>query len=138
MIILDTNVLSELMSDDPDPHVLAWLDLQPSSSIWLTTVTLMESRFGLLRMPPGKRREQRLRELELILAEDIERRYAPFDEAAAASTAVLLAERKLKGRPIEYRDAMIAGIAISTQATLATRNVAHFSGLGANLVNPWD
>jgi toxin FitB len=138
MIILDTNVLSELMRDNPAPKVLAWLDLQPSSSIWITTVTLMESRFGLLRMPAGKRRDQRLRELELILTEDIERRYAPFDEAAALSTALLLAERQLKGRPIEYRDAMIAGIVVSTKATLATRNVAHFNDLGANLVNPWD
>ncbi len=138
MIILDTNVLSELMRDDPNAKVLAWLDLQPSASIWITTVTLMESRFGLFRMPAGKRRDHRLKELELILAEDIERRFAPFDEAAALSTALLLAERQLKGRPIEYRDAMIAGIAISTKATLATRNVAHFSDLGTNLVNPWD
>jgi predicted nucleic acid-binding protein len=126
------------MRDFPNAKVLAWLDLQPPASIWITTVTLMESRFGLFRMPARKRRDHRLKELELILAEDIERRFAPFDEAAALSTALLLAERQLKGRPIEYRDAMIAGIAISTKATLATRNVAHFSDLGTNLVNPWD
>jgi toxin FitB len=93
MIILDTNVLSELMRDFPNAKVLAWLDLQPPASIWITTVTLMESRFGLFRMPARKRRDHRLKELELILAEDIERRFAPFDEAAALSTALLLAER---------------------------------------------
>ena len=137
MIILDTNVLSELMREAPDPGMLAWLDRQPSSSVWLTCISLMEIRFGLLRMPAGKRRERMLEEFEVILREEIQGRYAPFDAAAATQTASLMVLGNLKGRPMEYRDAMIAGTALSTNAVLATRNIAHFSDLGVNLVNPW-
>ena len=138
MIILDTNVLSELMRDVPHPTVLAWLDRQPASSVWTSTVTLMEIDFGLFRMPEGKRRDRLIRELESILHEEIEERYAPFDKAAAGQAAFLMALLESKGRPMEFRDAMIAGTALSTNAVLATRNVSHFSGLGIKLVNPWD
>lgn len=138
MIILDTNVLSELMRDVPHPAVLDWLDRQPSPSVWVTCISLMEIRFGLLRMSAGKRRERMLEEFEAILLEEIQGRYASFDAAAATQTATLMALRSLKGRSMEYRDAMIAGTALSTKAVLATRNIAHFSDLGLNLVNPWD
>jgi toxin FitB len=137
MIILDTNVLSELMRDVPDPGVLGWLDRQPFRSVWITCITLMEIRLGLLTMPAGRRRERMLAELEAILQEEIQGRYAPFDAAAAAQTAGLMALSKSRGRPMEYRDAMIAGTALASNAVLATRNVAHFSDIGINLANPW-
>jgi predicted nucleic acid-binding protein len=137
MIILDTNVLSELMREVPDPVVLDWLDRQPSSSIWVTCISLMEIRFGLFRMPTGKRRERMLEEFEAILQEEIQERYAPFDDAAATQSAALMALRNNKGRPIEFRDAMIAGIAQASRATLATRNTSHFSDLSVPVVNPW-
>jgi toxin FitB len=138
VILLDTNVLSELMRDVPNPTVLDWLDRQPSASVWVTCITLMEIYFGIVRMPPGKRRERMLDEFEAILREEIQGRYATFDAPAAERTATLMALRNSKGRPIEYRDAMIAGIALSTKAILATRNSAHFADLGINLVNPWE
>jgi toxin FitB len=138
MILLDTNVLSELMREVPHPAVLAWLDRQPSSSVWISTVTLLEIQFGLFRMPEGKRRDRMIRELEIILHEEIEERYAPFDKAAAGQAAFLMALLEGKGRPIEFRDAMIAGTVLSANAVFATRNISHFRGLGLNLVNPWD
>ena len=79
-----------------------------------------------------------LEEFEASLREEIQGRYAPFDAAAATQTASLMALRNLKGRPMEYRDAMIAGTVLSTNAVLATRNIPHFSDLDINLVNPWD
>jgi toxin FitB len=138
MILLDTNVLSELMREVPHPAVLAWLDRQPSSSVWISTVTLLEIQFGLFRMPEGKRRDRMIRGLEIILHEEIEERYAPFDKAAAGQAAFLMALLEGKGRPIEFRDAMIAGTVLSANAVFATRNISHFRGLGLNLVNPWD
>lgn len=79
-----------------------------------------------------------IRELEIILHEEIEERYAPFDKAAAGQAAFLMALLEGKGRPIEFRDAMIAGTVLSANAVFATRNISHFRGLGLNLVNPWD
>ncbi len=137
MIILDTNVLSELMRTDPDTKVIRWLDLQPSSSIWTTSITLMEIRFGLLCLPAGKRREKITLELESVLREEIEERYAPFDREAAQHAANLMAVRKRKGHPMEIRDTMIAGIVLSRNAVLATRNTAHFADLGSHAINPW-
>ncbi len=138
MIILDTNVLSALMRPEPEVAVLKWLDQQPESSIWTTSITLMEIRYGLQSMPAGRRREQMTQELEAVLREDIEGRYLSFDLAAAEQAAELMALRKLKGRPVQLRDTMIAGIALATRATLATRNTSDFEGLSVPVVNPWE
>jgi len=137
MIVLDTNVLSALMRPEAEPQVLRWLDAQPESSIWTTTITLMEIRYGLQTMPAGRRRDQMTIEFEAVLREDIDGRYLPFDTAAAEQAAALLARRKALGRPIEYRDTMIAGIALVTRATLATRNTVHFADLSITVINPW-
>lgn len=138
MIILDTNVLSALMRAIPDEVILNWLDGQPETSIWTTTITLMELRYGVQSMPSGRRQEQMKRELEVVLREEIEGRYAIFDIPAAEQAAELMAFRKLKGRPVDQRDTMIAGIALATHATLATRNVSHFADLSVPVVNPWE
>jgi toxin FitB len=137
MIILDTNVLSALMRVMPDEAVLSWLDRQPESSIWTTTITLMELRYGVQSMPPGRRQEQMGRELEAVLLEEIEGRYALFDIPAAEQAAELMAQRRLKGRPVDHRDTMIAGIALATRATVATRNTSDFEDLSVPVVNPW-
>src|ERR1700675_3880915 len=136
MIILDTNVLSELMLRAPDERVLIWLDQQPRSSIWTTAVTVFEIRFGLESMPVGKRRAILMQDLEKML-DSIDRRLAPFDVEAADRASSLMASRKLQGRPREDRDTMIAGIVLARHATLATRNVGHFDDLSAPVVNPW-
>src|ERR1700692_691057 len=136
MIILDTNVLSELMLRAPDERVLAWLDQQPRSSIWTTSVTVFEVRFGLESMPVGKRRTVLIQDFEKMLL-SIDRRVAPFDTEAAERSSVLMASRKLQGRPREDRDTMIAGIVLARHATLATRNTSHFDDIAATLVDPW-
>jgi len=137
MIILDTNVLSALMSARPDRQVIDWLDRQPRTSIWTTSVTVLEIRFGLQIMPLGKRRAALMRALEAVLADKIERRIAPFDTAAAQQAGDLMAVRYNMGRPGELRDTMIAGIVLARHATLATRNTSHFEDLDVPVVNPW-
>lgn len=136
MIILDTNVLSALMRAQPDQVVLTWLDRQPDSSVWTTSITLMEIWYGLQSMP-GRRRDRMTEELAAVLREEIEERYAVFDIVAAEHAADLMASRRLKGRTGEYRDTMIAAIALATGATLATRNTAHFADLSVPVINPW-
>jgi len=137
MIILDTNVLSALMRRIPDKEVIAWLDKQPRTSIWTTSLTILEVRFGLQTMPVGKRRAALMRAFETVLADKIGRRIAPFDTAAAQQAGDLMAVRYKQGRPGELRDTMIAGIVLACHATLATRNTSHFEDLSVPLINPW-
>ena len=136
MIVLDTNVLSALMRQTPDATAIAWLDKQPRTSVWTTSVTILEIRFGLQIIAAGKRRSQLLDTFELVL-EKMGHRIAPFDDAAAIQAADLMAIRHRKGRPVELRDTMIAGIVVARHATLATRNVIHFEDLSVPVVNPW-
>jgi predicted nucleic acid-binding protein len=137
MIILDTNVLSALMRRIPDKDVIAWLDMQPRASIWTTSVTILEVRFGLQTMPAGKRRAALMGAFETVLADMIGQRIAPFDTAAAQQAGDLMAVRYQRGRPGELRDTMIAGIVLACHATLATRNTSHFEDLSVPVVNPW-
>ena len=137
MILLDTNVLSALMQSTPDATVLRWLDLEPRDSVWITSVTVMEVRYGLHTMPAGRKRDRITRAFEILMDEKIQGRVAPFDTAAAEQTAELMAARKKRGHPQDYRDTMIAGIVLSSKATLATRNTAHFEDLSVRVVNPW-
>jgi len=136
MIILDTNVLSELMRPRPEATVIAWLDRQPQTSIWTTSVTVLEIRFGLQVMPAGRRRVIYTQGFEGLL-NGIDHRIAPFDSEAAQQASTLMASRKLQGRPRELRDTMIAGIVLARRATLATRNISHFDDVAATVVNPW-
>jgi predicted nucleic acid-binding protein len=136
MIILDTNVVSELMLRGPDERVLAWLDRQPRTSIWTTSITVFEIRFGLESIASGKRQTALIQDFEKVL-HSIDGRIASFDLEAAERASTLMAARKLQGRPREDRDTMIAGIVLARHATLATRNVSHFDDLSAPLVNPW-
>ncbi len=136
MIVLDSNVLSELMLPRPEEKVIAWLDRQPRSSIWTTSVTVFEIRFGLQTMPTGKRRDIYTEAFDHLLAR-IDHRVAPFDYEAAQYASALMASRKLQGRPREARDTMIAGIVLSRHATFATRNIRDFDDVSATLVNPW-
>lgn len=136
MIILDTNVLSALMHAAPDKTVVNWLDRQPRTSIWTTSITVLEVRFGLQIMAGGKRRSALLLAFERLL-ERIGHRAVPFDTAAAQQAGDLIAFRHKKGRPGDLRDTMIAGIVLAQHATLATRNTAHFADVSVPLINPW-
>ena len=137
MIILDTNVLSALMLRTPDGNVVAWLDRQPRTSIWITSITILEVRFGLQIMARGKRRSALMQAFEGVL-DKIDNRVLPFDLAAAQQAGDLMAFRQEKGRPVELRDTMIAGIVISSHATLATHNTRHFADLPVPVVDPWN
>jgi len=136
MTILDTNVISALMTDPPDLRIVAWLDRQPQTSIWTTSITVLEIRTGLQIMAAGRKQSKLSQVLEAFL-NDIEHRVAVFDEEAAGMAADLSASRRRAGRPGELRDTMIAGIVLARHATLATRNVAHFSDIWGNVVDPW-
>jgi len=136
MIVLDTNVLSALMRQAPDAQVIAWLDRQSRTSVWTTSVTVLEIRFGLQIMTAGKRRSLLLEAFDRLI-DEMRNQIAPFDHDAATRAADLMASRQRKGRPVELRDTMIAGIVLARHATLATRNVVHFEDLSIPVVNPW-
>jgi toxin FitB len=137
MIILDTNVLSTLMHREPEASVVAWVDRQPAESVWITSITLFETRLGLALLPAGRRRQTLHAAFAQLLEEDLENRVLDFDSAAATEAAALAAERQRSGRPVDMRDTQIAGIALARRATLATRNVRHFADLKVPLVDPW-
>jgi toxin FitB len=137
MVILDTNVLSALMQDEPDRTVTTWLNEQSRISIWTTSVTIMELSFGIQILPAGKKRSHLAQLFEILLAEKVGGRVASFDGVAAQHTADLMASRYRSGRPAELRDTMIAGIALANHATIATRNTPHFRDLSVPVINPW-
>lgn len=136
MIVLDTNVLRALMREQPDAKVVGWLDAQPRMSIWTTSLSVLEVRFGLEIMTSGKRRTLLMQAFEKLL-DSMGQRILFFDAAAAVEGAALMASRQRRSRPGELRDSMIAGIALAHRATVATRNVSHFEDLSIPLVNPW-
>jgi predicted nucleic acid-binding protein len=137
MILLDTNVLSELMKKAPDPRVVAWLDRQPRTSIWTTSVTYLEIRYGLQILPEGKRRDLLMEAFDIVIMNKIERRVAVFDISAAQHAADLMTARQRSGKPGELRDTMIGGIAMAANAALATGNIRHFDDLHVRVINPW-
>lgn len=136
MTILDTNVLSALMHVTPDKNVVAWLDRRPRTSIWITSITVLEIRFGLQSVPGGKRRSALIQSFQELL-DKIDHRVVPFDVSAASQAGDLMASRHKRGRPGDLRDTMIAGIVMAQHATLATRNTAHFEDILLPLVDPW-
>lgn len=137
MILLDTNVLSALMQRQPDPMVVAWLDGLPTQSVWITSVTVFEVRFGLKLLADGRWRRQLEDAFTRALDEDLEGRVLPFDVSAAQAAGVIAAHRRRVGRPVAIRDLQIAAIAAVRKATLATRNTRHFEDLDISLVDPW-
>lgn len=137
MIILDTNVLSALMRSTPEPAVVDWLDRQPGDSVWITSITVFEARFGLALLPKGRRRLTLEQAFESVLRDDLANRILEFDAPAAVSAAQLAAERPRKGAVVDLRDTLIAGIALARRATIATRNTRHFDGLDVPVVDPW-
>lgn len=138
MIVIDTNVLSSLMRQIPDVPVVEWLDRQAAESIWITSITLFETRFGLALLPKGRRRRTLEAAFDRLMVEDLEGRVLDFDRPAAEAAAMLAAERQRDGQTIDMRDTQIAGIVLARRAKLATRNVRHFSYLIVDVINPWE
>jgi predicted nucleic acid-binding protein len=137
MILLDTNVLSELMRPAPEPVVAGWVGGQPSTSLFISSVTEAELRLGVALLRDGKRRDRLTEAIEGMLTQDFVGRILPFDSAAASAYARIAADRRKAGRPIAQFDVQIASIAHSRNATLATRNIGDFEGCGVQLINPW-
>lgn len=138
MIILDTNVLSAVMQAKPNQAVVSWLDSVPAETVWITSITLFEARFGLALLPDGKKRTILQTLFEELFEKDLEGRVLLFDAPAAVQAARLAAKRQHNGRPVDMRDTFIAGIALARKATLATRNIRHFNDLNIRVVNPWE
>ncbi|HYI23869.1 MAG TPA: type II toxin-antitoxin system VapC family toxin [Thermomicrobiales bacterium] len=138
MIIVDTNVVSEIMEDRPNATVLEWIDSIDQEVLWTTTISLAELVSGINRLPEGRRRAGLDANLWQVLASSFSGRILAFDQAAAMAYGTIVPIRLSRGRPISIPDAQIAAIAMSHDATLATRNVKDFEGTGVALVNPWD
>lgn len=138
MLVLDTNVISEALREKPDPAIIAWLDAQPPASLFTTTITLAEIKYGIAIMPAGKRKSTLLTAATLMFEDDFQGRVLPFDSDAAEAYAAIGAERRLPGQPIDEPDCQIAAITQSRGGRLATRNVSDFANCGIDIVNPWD
>jgi toxin FitB len=125
------------MRQQPERLVVIWLDQQPEPSVWTTSINIFEIRGGIETLPDSRRRSRLQAGFERMIDEDFRRRVVSFDTAAAEQAAKLMAARQRAGRPGELRDTMIAGIVLANHATLATRNVRHFTDLSVPVVNPW-
>ncbi|HWA89164.1 MAG TPA: type II toxin-antitoxin system VapC family toxin [Rhizomicrobium sp.] len=138
MIVLDTDVLSAVMRAEKEPRVIAWLDHQPRELLYTTAVTLHEILNGLEEMPLGAKKAKMHNSLEILLAGPLNKRIVPVDEASARLSSRLYGERRRGGRTVGLADTLIAGIAISRGATLATGNVRDFFDLQVPVINPWE
>lgn len=137
MIVLDTNVLSELMRATPNPAVERWVVNQVPTTVFVSAVTAAELYYGVALLPDGKRRAALKNAVDAMLMIDFSGRILPFDAAAAPVYAEITADRRAAGRPISQADAQIAAISRSRGARLATRNVVDFSDCGIEIVDPW-
>jgi len=137
MILIDTNVISELMRLHPAPAVMEWFGRQQAGALHLSAVGEAELRRGAAILPEGRRRDRLIAEIDAMVAEDFAGRVLPFDSAAAQAFAAIFADRRAAGRPISFPDCQIAATARAYGAAMATRNVADFEGCGVGLVNPW-
>jgi predicted nucleic acid-binding protein len=137
MIILDTNVVSELLRPAPSSAVEAWLAAQDGATVFFTAIAEAELRLGVAILPAGRRRTSLAEAIDAMLEEDFRDRILPFDTAAAQAYATIAATRRAAGRPISQFDCQIAAIARIRQALLATRNTADYEDCGIEVINPW-
>lgn len=138
MIILDTNVVSELIRPRADATVVAWVDQHPVDDVYLTAITTAELRYGIARLPQGKRRTGLADRVRRVIEEEFTGRVLPFDDQAAHEYAQIVVDREGRGRPISMADAQIAAICRSYRAELATRNTKDFVHTGIAAVDPWE
>ncbi len=138
MILLDTNVLSELMRPEPARLVTAWVASRPASSQYTTSITQAEILHGILLLPTGRRRTLLRAAAQAMFDEDFRGRVLAFGSDAALPYAQIAAERRRAGRPISHFDAQIAAIARTCGASIATRNVSDFEGCGVTVIDPWN
>ncbi|MGO1050050.1 type II toxin-antitoxin system VapC family toxin [Crossiella sp. CA198] len=137
MIVLDTNVISELMRRTPDDTVVRWIDRYPAEEVFLTAVTAAELAYGVERMPDGQRKTVLAVRVSELLTEDFQGQILPFDGGAAVYYGEIAAGRDQRGQPISTADAQIAAICRRFAACLATRNTKDFADTGITLLDPW-
>ena len=137
MIVIDTNVVSELMRATPDPTVLAWFAGHAADSLFLTAVSEAELRTGAAILPAGQRRDRLVGAIDAMIEQDFAGRILPFDSSAACCYAEIAAARRGAGKPIMDADCQIAAISSAYGAAIATRNVKDFEGCGIDIINPW-
>lgn len=137
MIILDTNVLSEVMAPDANRNVVAWLERVRIDELYITTISQMELLYGVHQLPDGKRKMALHQAIQELLGEEYAERMLSFDSAAAEACALIRADRKQSGKPIGLADAIIAGIARAHNAMVATGD-ADLVGCGVPVYNPWN
>ncbi len=137
MIVLDTNVISELIRPEPDPAVLAWVATQPRASLYTTSISQAEILYGVAALPAGRRRDAYDVVVAAIFSEDFAGRVLPFDGAAAEHYARIVTTRRAAGTPIEGFDALIAATVAAAGFAVATRDVGGFEGCGLAVINPW-
>lgn len=138
MIIIDTNVVAEMMKESSSPAVVAWMNDQDASALFLTTITIGEIGYGLETLPRGKRRLQLEQGFERVLAEAFVGRILAFDEEAARQYCVVMGRRKAIGRPLSVLDGQIASIARAKAFAVATRSVRDFEDCGLEVINPFE
>jgi len=138
MIILDTNVISEIMKPVPDARVRAWLDNQKPINLALSAITIAEIRYGIARLPFGKKRQMLESRFTSFVQQGFSGRVLAFDERAAQCYGELAASCRQKGDNVDTVDLMIAAIAIDNEASIATRNTMDFKSSGVKLINPWE
>jgi predicted nucleic acid-binding protein len=138
LILLDTNVISELMRPKPDGNVVAWLDRQANENVWICSITQAEILVGLALMPESKRKHGLMEVAAAMFDEDFVNRCLSFDSDAANHYATIVPERTQQGKPISVEDAQIASIASANRLSLATRNGKDFANIeGLVVLNPW-
>jgi predicted nucleic acid-binding protein len=137
VIVIDTNVVSELMRPKPDAKVTSWLNGLSRQEVWITAISIFELRFGIEIHAKGRRRSHLEDSLARILEVGFHDRILYFAEKAANAAALLSAKQRIMGRSKEVRDTFIAGIVSAHGAYLATRNVRHFQGLDIRVIDPW-
>jgi toxin FitB len=130
-------LLSAMMRRQPESKLSAWLNEVPARSVWVTAVTVYEVQRGIELLPTGDRRSALEEAFALALSSDLDGQILPLDEAGAREAAILSVRRQKAGRPGDLRDTLIAGIAISRRATIATRNTRHFQDLPVDVIDPW-
>ena len=138
MIVVDTNVISEVMRPQPSPLVLNWLNTQDSNQLFITTVTLAEIGYGLRVLPEGQRRRHLHSRFEQFIAQAFEERVLDFTASAARAYAEIMGHRKEAGHPMSLPDGQIASIAHVHGFAVATRNIKDFEDCGLELINPFE
>jgi toxin FitB len=138
MIILDTNVVSELMRTSPYPAVRAWMNAQAPAALVTTAITVMELRAGVERLLQSRRRQELESDIEWALEALVGNRVLTYDRKAAYATATWFGLCRRAGRTVETSDMQIAGIAISRNIPIATRDVCDYGDVAVKLVNPWE